>query len=363
MRIAAITLPRVANFPIKTNTGNYLFTEAAYRNISGNPVWVGFNFDPDFVNANFDHVILPAANWINASDGLQGLVNRLKKIELPITCMGLGAQAKSTDSRLEELNLSKTSIELAHVIAEKCVLISVRGAFTQQVLGQLGVSNTIVTGCPSLYMDLPLGKRDTTPTEAIILQGTRYNMGRHFLKSDSLDRRIFALAGKFGHDVIYQSEAFEISYLSGRRPSDWESEVVRAGLHELYGFSDAQGLKSYLDVHGHVFTEIDKWSEFVKLRSGVIGTRLHGVIMALNSGVPAVLLPHDSRTQEIADFAGIPTAHPDEVFEEQSFGVRLPSDMSDKLKNFAATRVENRRIYVEFLMLNGLEFRDSRSNV
>lgn len=360
MKIAAITIRRkpVPGSPIRTNTGNYMFTEAAYRNIAGDISWIGFNFDPDKINAEYDHVIMPAANWIDRGEALDGLVRLLKRIELPITCIGLGAQAASAGTDPASLTLSQGAIDLTKILTERCKHISVRGEFTRKVLAHLGCHNTVVTGCPSLYMDLPKDV-DAPPSEDLILQGTRYVMSPQYLRKPSLDRTIFSIAGKASMDIIFQSERLEISLFDGSMGDDWAGDATKAGLPELYGKSTAAELEAYLRAHGKVFTSIDDWSGFLKSRAGVIGTRLHGAILALNSGVRAALLPHDSRTHELIDFAKIPTGTPDLLLDAHRNTVRLPDDIDAQVGAFVERREANRVVYAQLLEANGLTYRRS----
>ncbi|QNR64219.1 polysaccharide pyruvyl transferase family protein [Rhodobacter capsulatus] len=360
MKIAAITIRRkpVPGSPIRTNTGNYMFTEATYRNIAGDISWIGFNFDPDKINAEYDHVVMPAANWIDRGETLGSLVNLLKRIEIPITCIGLGAQAASAGADPSSLKLSQGAIDLTKILTERCKHISVRGEFTRKVLAHLGCHNTVVTGCPSLYMDLPKDI-DPPPSEDLILQGTRYVMSPQYLRTRSLDRKIFSIAGRAEMDMIYQSERLEISLFDGAMGEGWASAAEEAGLHKLYGKATVTELQDYLRAHGKVFTSIDDWSGFLKSRAGVIGTRLHGAILALNSGVRATLLPHDSRTHELIDFAKIPTGNPDLLLNEDQGTVRLPEDIDAQVGAFVERREENRVVYAQLLEANGLTYRRS----
>ncbi len=340
-----------------------MFTEATYRNIADEPVWVGFNFDPIRINSEFDHIVIPAANWLNKSDALEGLVKRLQKVDLPVTCIGLGAQADSIGVDPEKIGLSDASIELARTISDRSKYISVRGEFTRKVLDYLGIKNTVVTGCPSLYMDLPKDKVEEKLTDLsgeLVLQGTRYNMQHSYLQSMSIDKKIFTIAGQAGLDIVFQSERPEISFLDGSASDEWDRDAENSGLDKLYGRSGAGQLKEYLRKHGRVFTSIDVWSDFVRSRAGVIGTRLHGAILALNSGVPAVLLPHDSRTQEILDFALIPTGSPEILLDEARNTARLPDDIFDQVGAFSERREKNRAVYEQFLNVNGLKYVKSK---
>lgn len=358
MKVAAITIRRKPVGPINTNTGNYMFTETVYRNIDADVEWVGFSFDPDQVNDNYDAVVIPAANWFNSSSDFTNLLARLERVKLPITCMGMGAQADSTSAR--SIAVSPSAKRLAEFLSHKNYAISVRGEFTQAILADHGVHNTVVTGCPSLYMDV--AQHETSnPSGGIVLQGTRYVMSPNLLRSESIDNKIFRAAGRHGHDIVYQSERLELSYMDSSRKDDWEHDVEKSGLPQLYGLDTAADMRNYLDKHGRAFTDLDTWAAYLQTKAGVIGTRLHGTILALNSGVPAVLIPHDSRTQELADFACLPTAKPTQIFREGDGAVQMPADLGAQLARYRRVRDTNRDIYVDFLAKNGLRYKRSHS--
>ena len=87
------------------------------------------------------------------------------------------------------------------------------------------------------------------------------------------------------------------------------------------------------------------------------GSRLHGSIPSLNSGVPALLLTYDSRTAEMAEFAGIPVAPADLVARtttERDLRLRLDDvDMSA----WADRRWINQTVFAQFLSDSGLPLR------
>ena len=56
----------------------------------------------------------------------------------------------------------------------------------------------------------------------------------------------------------------------------------------------------------HVFADIESWKNFVSQFDFVFGYRLHGSILALNSGAVALCCNHDSRATEMCNFLKIP---------------------------------------------------------
>lgn len=63
------------------------------------------------------------------------------------------------------------------------------------------------------------------------------------------------------------------------------------------------------------FANVPEWMVYLANKDFVLGTRLHGVIAALLAGTPAMLVTHDSRTEEMAKFAAIPSVSGHELLE------------------------------------------------
>lgn len=84
-----------------------------------------------------------------------------------------------------------------------------------------------------------------------------------------------------------------------------------------------------------------------------IGTRIHGVMLALQAGVPALCTAHDSRTLELCRLMMVPHVIASEVPR------RLTPDALRDMFVFDATRFDDNRrflcrVYVDFLRRNGL---------
>ena len=67
-----------------------------------------------------------------------------------------------------------------------------------------------------------------------------------------------------------------------------------------------QRLKPFFNQTYHIFSDIAGWKNFVKNYKFAIGNRVHGSILAINSGVPALCLNADSRATEMCQFLKIP---------------------------------------------------------
>lgn len=335
------------------NTGNYMFTQAMYRQLDGDVKHIGFNFNPSHVNANFDHVVIPAANWLNAGADWDWLTDLIEKLEIPVTVIGIGLQAETTD--LERVKVSDSAIRFIKTLGRKSPFVSTRGNFTRDWLHSIGVKNAVTTGCPSLYMRLDVPLPPTAERMGFVIQSTRYAMNPRFLQATGINRQLFRLAGEADAWMIYQSEMEELQYLACNAIADETAEIFESSLPQLYAKQTKDALFDYLDRRGKVFFDIDAWAGFVQHTHGVLGTRLHGTIVALNAGMPAVLVPHDSRTSEVADFAGLPVLSKPVGDLNYKSAIKLLSEVD--MDQYFAKRSVNSTVYQVFLGACGLKWK------
>ncbi len=337
---------------IGSNTGNLMFTQAIFRQLAGTVKKIGFSFNTTKINQNFDAIVIPAANWLNKYTDWDWFCNTLERIEIPIVTIGLGLQANSLSNSAVMVNQS--SARLAKLLSQKSGFISTRGNFTRDWLNSIGIKNVVSTGCPSLYMKV--GETDEKSNrDGIIIQSTRFHMSEIFLNNPGINQSLYRLAAKLGIDMIYQSEMEEIEYLVFRNDNSYVFPNNLSSLVALYGFSNSNDYKSYIDAHGKVFFDINPWADFLKTHAGVIGTRLHGTILALNMGLPAILIPHDSRTAEMAEFAKLPTINLANSFDSLSEKVLLDLLKESNVEEYLTTRQINLKVYLEFLASNNIK--------
>ncbi len=334
------------------NSGNLMFTQAMFSLLEGDVKHIGFSFDPVSVNRDFDVVVVPAANWLNKNANWDFLAERLELLEIPIVAIGLGLQADTTN--IDDVVVSESALRLAKVFSKSAPNISVRGEFTRAWLESVGIQNVVVTGCPSLYMNIFNTDEDIYGQD-VTLQSTRYAIGPGMLKSNGINRKLFYFCGEFGMPMVYQSEPEEMEFLThGKRIEALEPNKQK-WLVELYGKSNVSELEVFLREKTRIFVNLNQWSEFVRGCCGVLGTRLHGSIIALNSGRPAVLIPHDSRTAEAADFAGIPIANGPDVVKMNSVDELRQLLSAVKLEKYKDVRSKNRAVFLQFLSDSGLK--------
>ncbi len=333
------------------NTGNYMFTQAMFRQFDAEITHIGFGYDPDHVNQNLDHVVIPAANWLNANANWDWLSDLIERTTVPVTTIGIGLQAHTTS--LENVKVSPSAVRFAHLIAKKSPYFSARGNFTRDWLNSIGIDNVVVTGCPSLYMKL-MHSADRNSDGMMVFQSTRYWMEEVFLRSTGVNRELFKFAAKSNSYMIFQSEIEEIEYKFYGDRAEHISSFRGKLLPLLYGVNSLEEVFNYIDARGRVFLNLEEWSNFLRSKKGLLGTRLHGSILSLNSEVPAILFAHDSRTQEMIEFAKIPTIEnlgvangiPSDIFETEHYQAMQSA--------YYGARKENSKTYVQFLEMCGL---------
>lgn len=367
-RIGVVSIPRRLpvgardSFPdlygaIGRNTGNYMFTEAMFRQLQGQVEPIGFGFDPEVVNSEFDAVVIPAANWLNESSDWTFLVEKIERLTVPVIMIGVGLQVSNESSA--EVRVHESALRLVRAVAERSTSISTRGDFTSDWLRKQGFREFVTTGCPSTYMkQVALSDGDG---DGLVLQSTRYGATRSFAAANGLNEQLFRLAAQHDIDMLYQSEPEELEALLLAAGAASLDKLADGLLADTYGLKSDADARAYVARHGQAFVELDSWSRWIATKSGQFGTRLHGAILALNSGVPAVLAPHDSRTAEVARYAHIPTFNFDRE-QEITLSIVEEAILNAETADYYATRRVNQAVYQDFLRANGLSPRDTGFN-
>tara|TARA_R110000868_G_scaffold208557_2_gene458091 strand:- start:32608 stop:33720 length:1113 start_codon:yes stop_codon:yes gene_type:complete len=335
------------------NTGNLLFTNALWNQVAGDKVRVGFTFDPEQLNETLDGLVIPAANWLSPHVDFTKLADLVERLKIPTILVGLGAQDQSFSGAID---IPEGTQRFVRAVSERSASISVRGEYTKTILDSLGITNVVVTGCPSLYHDFrpfDIPGRVKVRLEKGLLHSTRFSASHApFAQNKSIHREIFRLAYANKIDLLIQSEREEMALLTASDSSSPFDERLRSLLLENYAAPNWATLESFIKSHCRLFFDVDLWSRALEQYDYVFGTRLHGTIMALNSGVPAFMIHHDSRTKELCDFAGIPSADA-QTFRLNLNNIRRSIERAD-FGSYYARRDINKMTYRTFLKTNGL---------
>lgn len=274
--------------------------------------------DVDRYNSEFDYAFLRGSNYLHNDMDWENAVSVLSKLRIPVIAFGIGAQAPSK----RPLVLNQATRRVMELIAERSVSIGVRGAYTADVLWGLGIRNTRIIACPTVFRNNDPGLRIDLPALGSV-RDVAYTLRREVDATYAQDLRryldlqrdtILDLAGRFDVDVIAQGEIEEKNLLWGNPE---QRAHARDHLREqgwLRGAEDPLE-KIYTD---HLFYS-DSVAEFEKKlrhKDLVLGYRLHGNLLALANRVPSVYFTYDSRTAEFAETLQIPSF---DVFSGKTF--------------------------------------------
>ncbi len=261
--------------------------------------------------ADHDILVIPASNFISAASDMGPFATYLERTDLPVLIMGLGAQAsKEAMATGEKIPLLPGTLRFLKIISERCASIGVRGEFTADQLRLHGIQNVTIIGCPSFYAkpgsllrafkpELPPVSRDEfrfqfSSTPSMLKDASRREALLRFHR-DAWDQ---------GGDFVIQNE---IEMLRGRRPGP-ANLADRLVVARWFGCTRAEEVRELLTSRCYASADVDAWRKKSGGYHFSIGPRFHGNMIALQAGVPALLLNHDSRTDELGRALNLPMA-------------------------------------------------------
>ncbi len=289
---------------IGSNTGNLVFSQAVFRLLStpDNRLKTSgvASQKPSRINA-YDHVVIPLANAFRPKyvETLQALTHVIEQVKVPVTVVGVGAQADLEGEQSGADWVDPVTKRFVAAVLDHSPSIGVRGEFTRDYLRGLGFGDehVKVIGCPSMFMygpDLRIEKKveALTPDSPIALNISPYV---HAMGPISLDH-----AARYPNLVYMGQNVQTLSLmLDGTYPGR-HARMAKVGA--------PVSLNHPLIRENRVrfFLDPKTWFDHLAQYDFAFGTRIHGNIASLLAGTPAVLLAHDSRTLELADYHQIP---------------------------------------------------------
>ncbi|WP_206935805.1 polysaccharide pyruvyl transferase family protein [Roseococcus thiosulfatophilus] len=340
------------------NTGDLLVYDATLRHLDATKVTqLGFAAAGErkhWPQEQPDITIIRGSNYLMEGLDFGHVVPLLRHLTGPVVALGVGAQAAS----YRRLSLPEGSVAFWRLVAEKSESLGVRGVYSAEVLAALGIRNTRIIGCPSFYRS-GAPTRPIRPVQArtgrLGLTLNRHLQGEytpsHGLSQIAQRRLLAEVARRPGSRLYAQGEREEMLLALG-------APTLRAGrLREvlgLYGLSGDAQVAQLLGRHMAAHIDIESWAEDLAAHVDVVlGLRLHGNVMALQQGIPAIPIVYDTRTREMADVFDLP------AIEMQLAGAM---DLEAMLEGadfapFEAAYARNFSIYRAFLEENGLAHR------
>jgi hypothetical protein len=333
---------------IGANSGNLLFSTAATRLLSVPGTTVVANGlspnpqDVDEINEKYDAVVLPFANAFRLSfeGALKKFTEMVERLRIPVVVLSCGAQS-TVDYDFERLRpIEDTVRKFARAVLERSASIGVRGEFTEAFLNRLGFNDVEVIGCPSMFLfggSIQVKKHEWPDSEAVIAVNASSTdvtlMGP--VISANLDR--------YPNLYYVAQDRRELEQLL------WGQSVEAASRRSVFPYNPGHPLSENDRVR--FFVDPWPWLEWLRDVNFSFGTRIHGNLVALLAGTPAVVLAHDSRTLELARYFEVPHRPLVEPETIDALDLYAGADFS-RLERGQRERTDR---MVHFLERNGLE--------
>lgn len=287
---------------IGSNVGNLVFSQAAYRLLSTKDARIDaqkiIGMSADRVNSSYDQVIVPLANAFRPAfvNMLRALTELFSQLTIPVVVMSVGVQGPVT-GKIDPSPLDDVVKEFMVSVLNRSASVGVRGEVTAAYLKKLGFGDDVVdvTGCPSVFMDGPnlavTKKVEELTTESRI--------------SLNISQGIAEMA------PVWSGQAARYPNAMYTAQDRYTLELMLTGQYDSrapHPAGSPTSMEHPLFAQNRVRFCLDPatWMRYLKQFDFSFGTRIHGNIMAILSGIPAVVLAHDCRTLELADYHQIP---------------------------------------------------------
>lgn len=363
-RIDSAFLPtEVASRMCGLNTGNLVASYALCQHLNL-PEVVDFGAPLSQMNRSGRVGVVQGANQLGAHFNGEQWLEPISEVEIHLAAVGVGIQGPLTGGvgsvqRWPVVDvIPQAAFDWLARVAERAPTdapnIAVRGSHTQEVLAEQGLANRVeVIGCPSLFIN------------------PNPYLGAQIAANTGKAERVAVLAGNTSWQDLQPVEetlAKLVEETSGSYIGQHGTNIMKLTRGEAEQLSEddlsmcrdyikprqtLDQFKAWCRTYGNLFFDVTAWMEHYRKFNFVIGLRLHGVVLALQAGVPALCVAHDARMLELCRTMHIPHVLPAHVEPGVSVTKLRELAMFDAAA-FDANRRTLCRKYVRFLRNNGL---------
>ncbi len=333
--------------PVAGNTGNSYITYALIKTVLGrfseikhieNIYTYDFSksdIDIAYVKNECSHIFLVLQDQIRLQESYslqlpyREIISFIKKCNKPLVIAGLGHNSFGEIDKDFHKKLSPDLVWFLRELSTLCSEIGIRGEITKEILEKLGIRNSRVIGCPSFYEQGPnriVKKIDLNDVRPVL---TSQIAPSFLLKDPSVSCICQDYCESNLLEASFWGRCFqELSWCNITR---LKNKRIKIFLNPLL------------------------WQNYLKNFNFAIGTRVHGSIMAINSGLTVVCTSGDNRAREMCEFMKIPrfVCLPSSSNEKDFFGEILDKIDMESLNDIYPSRFAN---YKDFILKQGLPF-------
>lgn len=333
------------------NSGNWLYQFSLYRALlkDENVQIDTVNFSRvklndeyiDYINNNYDYCILPFANaFKNSFKKEMLLITRfIKALKIPCIVPGIGLQIKLGNDFYNNYEHKEAAIEFVKAILEKSQMIGVRGQATADFLSKLGFQQEkdfTVIGCPSMY---------THGAKLPEVKPLNFNQDSRLLLSSKVEHE--------NKKVVQMYKNFSKEHPNYVYAPQQLNDIIQA----YYGIdfsATAPAKKRFFNKKNTVcFTSVPQWINYLHNNVDLsVGTRIHGNVAPILSGVPSFIIALDQRVNELAEYHNIPHTTIDKITPKTTIASIINNTDFESIHTGHKDRFNH---FVDFLEKNGLK--------
>jgi hypothetical protein len=293
------------------NAGNLAFMYAVANHVRGARV-MHWGAPVQEIRAAGDLIVLALANQLGSHTDLGSAATLLEEFNLPVVGLGLGAQAASTGVDIElKSGTDRWLRTICRLRPSDAPNLGVRGGYTEEQIGRLGLGGAaVVTGCPSNFINMQddiaasVEKGFKRRPRCIgVTAGIPYLAGL-----ENLERNLAEMATKTGGAYIVQ-HGLQMLQLARNEFDNMDADVLESCRAYITPHKTLEEFKAWCRQFAYAFYDARSWMDFMRRFDFVVGSRFHGAMLAIQAGVPAACIVHDSRTAEMCETMAIPYRH------------------------------------------------------
>jgi polysaccharide pyruvyl transferase WcaK-like protein len=340
------------------NVGNFAFSNALYQHLKSRPDVVPWHVSPDLVNERYDIVIFACANQLGPHTDLGGLAQLLEKVKIPIIAIGLGAQAVTSKTQVQLRPGTRRWVEvLADHAPSKQPNLGIRGEFSLNVLESIGLgAKCSIIGCPSNLtnpaLDLPsqVAQKMEEQIHRVAVPAGLQN----WPALAAIEQSLASIVTETGGIYIAQSE-IDMVRLSRDEATDIDPIILENLRSYIAPKKTKAEFLAWARRYADHYIDAPSWMHAMRKFDFAVGARFHGVMLALQAGVPGGVITHDSRTMEMCQTMGLAARHYTEMpphFTSADLKTLFPFDAMA----YAAKRRELAQAYTELLRAGNVAY-------
>lgn len=290
------------------NSGNLAFHYSLKKMLNQKLVSTPWGDSINNINAAGNLGIMPCANQIGQHIDLGDFAEKIRNITPNLIVVGLGAQGsiKYDIPFVPQGTLDWVAQLIEHSKAK--INISVRGSYTQHVLDHYGFEGkTVPLGCPSLFLNPKrnlgeiLEKKYKTPISKIAIAAGHPN----WKPIQHIELGLVELSEKYNGSYIVQADK-DMMAMARNDYSSVDMNFCEKLRNYIKPDLNPEEFKTWSRNKFNTFYSISAWMEYLRKFDFVVGSRIHGVMLAIQAGIPGLCIAHDSRIRELCETSCIP---------------------------------------------------------